>query len=355
MEDRHADISRKLRADLEAERSRSKQIIREKTAELRQLKQEAAHDKERALDQVSKKLQAEKSAELKALRDSLVRQKEQELRHMIKYKDEEIKQIREQLVKDKTSAMRHAAAEARKDTMDAVHEQLTTEKARLLNEVWDLRDQKIKLEDEVKMRRDSERQATETLRRKRQEWEVEKEQLLKQSRMEATRDYQQLRLAERVVQQKEQEMMQYQQHARILEVEKESLGEELTRYKEAESWEKRSTRSKNDSGNDGVAEGPTSLNKHPCDDREKELLQKISRLTKHMRVLEERNTSLKSENSTLKQQSEKSDENGRQNGQQEEKDKLRKLRQRNRELVALARRLEDEKKALKEGCDLVWL
>ena len=260
MEDRHADVSKKLRADLEAERSRNKQVIREKTAELRQLKQEAAHEKERALDIASKKLQAEKAAELKTLRDSLLRQKEQELRHVIKYKDEELKQIRDQLVKEKTSAMRHAAAEARKEAMDSIHDQLATDKARLLDEVWALREQKLKLEEEAKLRRDSERQVTETLRRKRQEWEVEKEQLLKQSRIEATRDYQQLRLAERVVQQKEQEVMQHQHHARILEVEKESLGEELTRFKEAESWERRSGRSKNDSMmNDGLAEGMASL------------------------------------------------------------------------------------------------
>ena len=255
MEERHADVARKLRAELEAERHRNKQLTRERAVEIRQLKQEAAQDRERAVDVTSKKLQAEKAAELKSLRDSLLRQKELELRHVVKYKDEEMKQIREQLVKEKASAIRHAAAEARKEVMDSIHDQVSFDKAKLMDEVWVLRDQKMKLEDELKLRRDGERQAAETLRRKQQDWDAEKEQLLKQSRLEATRDYQQLRLAERVVHQKEQEAMQYQHHARMLEVEKETLGEELTRRKEAESWEKRSSRSKNDSFTEGLGDG----------------------------------------------------------------------------------------------------
>ena len=61
--------------------------------------------------------------------------------------------------------------------------------------------------------------------------------------------------------------------------------------------------------------------------------------------------SLKSENLSLKQQSEKTDNGTNQSKQHD--DKVKKLRHRNRELVALARRLEEEKKALKEGLEKV--
>eukprot|EP00118_Oscarella_pearsei_P026273 m.309695 g.309695 ORF g.309695 m.309695 type:complete len:1622 (+) comp47390_c0_seq1:223-5088(+) len=324
---------KKLKSDLETERQRVKQCLREKTVELRQAKQEAGRERDRAIAEALKRHQTEKSAELKALRDALTRQKEQEVRHIAKYKDEEMRQTKEQLGRERTSAVRHAAAGARKETMESFRDQIETDRSKSMEELWILREQKTRLEEEVRLFKESERENAELTRRMKQEHEAEREQLIRNAKQEAARDAQQIRLAERIVRQKEQEALQHQHHAKLLEVEKETLGEELSRIKETESWEKRDRRSllkvtanSSTASNESLGEGLISLGNKRVSSDDKDML------VKTVRGLEDKVVTLRMENATLKQD-----------------DKVKRLRQRNKELVLLARRLEDQNKALKDN------
>ncbi|XP_065831294.1 RIMS-binding protein 3-like isoform X2 [Oscarella lobularis] len=314
---------KKLKSDLEAERQRAKQLQREKAHDVRQAKQEASRERDRAIAEAAKRLNAEHAAEREALRDALARQKEHDIRHALKAKDEEMRQVREQLAREKTTAIRHAAAGARRETMEAFRDQVETDRAKSMEELWTLREAKTRLEDEVRVLRDAERESVDATRRLRLEFEAERDALLRKSKQDAARDAQQIRLAERIVQQKEREALLYQQQAKQLVVEKETIGDELTRFREAESWEKRSA-----AKNDSIVEG-----------MEREMMIKTNRYRDQMRLLEEKIAALKTEYANLKRGS----------ADKDHEEKVKRLRQRNKELVALARRLEDQNKSLKDS------
>ena len=76
----------KLRSDLEAERAKVRQVLRDKSAEIKRIQENFEKEKQKAVELTTKRLMNEHAAEIRRAREGAVKEKDNELRQVVKFK-----------------------------------------------------------------------------------------------------------------------------------------------------------------------------------------------------------------------------------------------------------------------------
>ena len=223
----------KLKTDLEAEKQKTRAQQSAQAGELKKLRED--HDKrlETALESALRKKDLEKQFELKKMEDALLRQKDQELKTLARDKEEELKKLQRKMSKDCEDQVRQAVDAERKFAKEHIETLLSggpisERESNLTREVFILGEQAFQLESQAQTLRQENKALAEQLRRVKADHEVEIQDLLRQTKAEAQRDMAQLKLAERIISEKEQDLQAIEYHAHMAMQEKEALVEELT-------------------------------------------------------------------------------------------------------------------------------
>jgi DNA repair exonuclease SbcCD ATPase subunit len=98
----------KLKAELDSERAKSRQLHRDKVIEVKQSQEACKEDRERAIANLQSKWQQEKASELQRLRDSLNKEHDQEIRQMLKEHEEEMREMKFQLMQENKESLKAA-------------------------------------------------------------------------------------------------------------------------------------------------------------------------------------------------------------------------------------------------------
>ena len=175
----------KLKSDLEAEKARNKQLHRDKIAEVKQTQEACKGDKERAISAAQSKCQQEKTAELQRLKESLNKERDTEIRQMLKQRDEEMKELKSQFTKEKEDSIKAALELQRQAMGDRAGETGLLQAAtrpvsgsgnsalvvKLQREIKALKDGHKELEEQLKIKTNTELNQTEEIKQLKHELE----------------------------------------------------------------------------------------------------------------------------------------------------------------------------------------
>lgn len=223
----------KLKTDLEVEKQKTRVQQSAHAGELNKLRED--HDKrlDTALESALRKKDLEKQFELKKMEDTLLRQKDQELNTLARDKEEELKKLQRKMAKDAEDQLRQAVDAERKFAKEHIEAlisggPISERESNLTREVFILGEQAFQLESQAQTLRQENKALAEHLRRVKADHDVEIQDLLRQTKAEAQRDMAQLKLAERIISEKEQDLQAIEYHAHVAMQEREALVEELT-------------------------------------------------------------------------------------------------------------------------------
>ena len=229
-----------LRQQVEGEKQRVRDVQREKNLALRQAKEQFEKEREHLVEVTARRAASDKELELKAHYEAQLRAREQELRQVVRLRDDELRKQRQQLTRERDEMVRVSREDAERRVKEQLDEQHGAERARMMAELWAMREQKVKAEEQLEIRVASEQEKVQQMRTMRAEHDQEMKSLVRKSKIESERDAQQLRLAERMMHEKDLQLEKKDYNARILSMEKDTLSDQVSLLKSAESWEKRS-------------------------------------------------------------------------------------------------------------------
>ena len=221
----------KLKAELEMEKAKSKQVHRDKVVEIKRLKDEYDADRLLATDMAAEKLKTDHELELKKLRESLTlslqKEKEHEIKQILKFKDEELKMAKKMLVEDRDLAVRETEEKLKKEYAGRLKDGISDNDWKLKQELIEVKKLKQQFEDLYKQKLATDSEKNDIIKKLKEDHEKEIQRLLRDTRRETTRNIQELKSAQKALQEKEQLAAKKEFQARILEEEKEHLSDKL--------------------------------------------------------------------------------------------------------------------------------
>ena len=222
-------ISR-LKAELEVEKAKTKQVHRDRVADIKKLKDQ--YDKEKLLAQTSTndKVKAEHELEIKKLKEVLQKEKEVEIKHLLKFKDEELRATKKMLAEDKELSLKEQDETMRREFNCKSRDSVSEIENKLRQELNECRKQKQQFEELYKQKAAADSEKGELLRKLKEEHEKENQRVLRDARIQIARNVHELKAAQKAVAEKEQEITKR-------EIEFTRLGEEkdqlLEKFKDA--------------------------------------------------------------------------------------------------------------------------
>ena len=239
----------KLRSDLEAERAKVRQVLRDKSAEIKRIQDNFEKEKQKAIELATKRLTNEHAAEIRKVRENTAKEKDNELRQVLKFKEEEVKTMKQQLV-DEREKNRSAEEELRRVLVDKGKEgeDRSEIERKLRNEIAALKDQKQKADEMYRLKTSADNEKADIIRRLKAEHEIELQKFLKDSKRESIHSVQQKRLTEKVLEEKAHELAFKDHLARKLEAEKDELQKRLSQSGDSDSLRRSSMRNSFDRG-----------------------------------------------------------------------------------------------------------
>ena len=225
----------KLKSDLESEKTRNKQLHRDKIAEIRNIKDNYNRDKEDALEAMASKLDHQKHLEMQRLKETWNKEKDLEIRQLIKSREEDIRQIKSQISEEKEDAIRVALEMQKRALTDPGGSNLSPHRPssnsalviKLQREIKQLKDTKRDLEDQVKVKTQSDNDKSAEIRKLQTEHDLELKKLMRESKQEVARGINQLKKAEDALHTKNKEVNAKDNLVDKLYQEKVVLGEQL--------------------------------------------------------------------------------------------------------------------------------
>lgn len=217
-------ISR-LKAELEIEKAKSKQIHRDKVADIKRLKDEFDKEKIVAHGSVLDKLKNEHEVEIKKLKDSLQKEKEVEIKQILKFKDEELRTTKKILQEDKDFSLREQEEKLKRGFV--INKTNNDIEIKLRQELNECRKQKQQFEDLCKQKSAAELEKSELIRQLKDEHEKENQRVLRDARIQIARNVHELKNAQRALAEKEQEMIKRELELTRLEEQKEYLSDKI--------------------------------------------------------------------------------------------------------------------------------
>lgn len=181
-----------LRATLEAERIKSRTLVREHEKQLQHIREEDARRLDAALEACGMRKEQEKSNELKKLEDRLKKQEDLSIRQLAKKKEDDLNRSFRKWNHEKHEAVRVAVETERRLSLDDLQASFAEEEAlaregKLTREVFMLGEQNTTLEEQVRNLSRLNRAQIDQMRRIKQECDVKIENFLRQHKMEASR------------------------------------------------------------------------------------------------------------------------------------------------------------------------
>ena len=219
-------ISR-LKAELEVEKAKSKQVHRDKVADIKKLKDE--YDKDKLLLQGSAfdKLKAEHELEIKKLRESLQREKEIEIKHILKFKDEELRTTKKMMAEDKEFSLKEQDDRLKREFNSKSRDGNNEVENKLRQELHECRKQRHQFEELYKQKAAADSEKSDLLRKLKEDHEKENQRVLRDARIQIARNLHELKAAQKAVAEKEQEITKRELEMTRLEEEKDNLLEKV--------------------------------------------------------------------------------------------------------------------------------
>ncbi|XP_068681070.1 peripheral-type benzodiazepine receptor-associated protein 1-like isoform X3 [Montipora foliosa] len=328
----------KLRSDLEAERAKIRQVLRDKSAEIKRIQENFDREKQKTIELTSKRLTNEHAAEIKKVRENIAKEKDNELRQVLKFKEEEVKTLKQQVLEEKEKN-RSAEEELRRVLADKGKEgeDRSEIERKLRSEIASLKEQKHKVDEMYRIKAADDNEKAEMIRRLRAEHEIELQKFMKDSKRESIQSLHQRRLTEKALEEKAHELAFKDHLAKKLEAEKGDLERRLSHGGDLETLRRSNLHRMGSSldfdSSERLDESPLAKK-----DKERELKKKNAELQSKVENLEKKCAVLEKE--TLK--------SGNVKATFVAEEKIKKLKKRNSELVSIARQLEEKAKKLQE-------
>ena len=219
----------KLRSDLEAERAKVRQVLREKSAEVKRIQENFEKEKQKAIELATKRLTNEHAAEIRKVRENTAKEKDNELRQVLKFKEEEVKTMKQQLTEEREKN-RSAEEELRRVLVDKGREgeDRSEIERKLRSEIVALKEQKQKADEMYRVKVVADNEKAETIRHLKAEHEIELQKFMKDTKRETIHSLQQRRLTEKALEEKAHELAFKDHLAKKLEAENDNLQRRLS-------------------------------------------------------------------------------------------------------------------------------
>nr|XP_040128134.1 janus kinase and microtubule-interacting protein 3 isoform X5 [Ictidomys tridecemlineatus] len=223
-----------IQIELQQEKSKVSRVEREKSQELRQVREHEQRKHAVLVTELKTKLHEEKMKELQAVREALLRQHEAELLRVIKIKDNENQRLQALLNalrdgapdKAKTVLLCEAKEEARKG--------FEVEKVKMQQEISELRGAKRQVEEALTLVTQADKIKAAEIRSVYHLHQEEISRIKKECEREIRRLMEEIKFKDRAVFVLERELGVQAGHAQRLQLQKEALDEQLSQAKEAE-------------------------------------------------------------------------------------------------------------------------
>lgn len=181
-----------LRAVVEAEKVKQRQLEWEHNKQLQHIREEEARRLDASLEACVVRKEQEKANEMKKLEERLKKQKNQEFRLLEKEKADELNRCYKKWHLDKSEAVRVAVDTEKRQSLEELQASFAEEEAlarenKLTREVFVLGEQNNALEQQVKNLSRLSRAQIDQMRRIKQECDVKVESVIRQHKIEASR------------------------------------------------------------------------------------------------------------------------------------------------------------------------
>uniref|UniRef100_A0A287CSL2 Janus kinase and microtubule interacting protein 3 n=1 Tax=Ictidomys tridecemlineatus TaxID=43179 RepID=A0A287CSL2_ICTTR len=289
-----------IQIELQQEKSKVSRVEREKSQELRQVREHEQRKHAVLVTELKTKLHEEKMKELQAVREALLRQHEAELLRVIKIKDNENQRLQALLNalrdgapdKAKTVLLCEAKEEARKG--------FEVEKVKMQQEISELRGAKRQVEEALTLVTQADKIKAAEIRSVYHLHQEEISRIKKECEREIRRLMEEIKFKDRAVFVLERELGVQAGHAQRLQLQKEALDEQLSQAKEAERHPGSPRRELPYASGAGDASDHSGSPEQQLDEKDARRFQlKIAELSAIIRKLEDRNALLSEERNEL--------------------------------------------------------
>nr|XP_033796680.1 janus kinase and microtubule-interacting protein 3 isoform X4 [Geotrypetes seraphini] len=287
-----------IQIELQQEKSKVNKLEREKTQEIKQIKEHEQHKNTVFVTELKAKLHEEKMKELQAVREALLRQHEAELLRVIKIKDNE-----NQRLQTVVSALRDGAPDKVKTVLyteakEEAKKIYEFEKIRMQQEIYELKGAKRQAEEALNVAIQADKIKAAEIRSVYHLHQEEISRIKRECEREIRRLMDEIKLKDRAVYVLERELGVQAGHAQKLQLQKEALDEQLSQFKESDRHlgsPKRELPYASGAGDTSDHSGSPQLDEK--DARRFQL--KIAELSAIIRKLEDRNALLSEERNEL--------------------------------------------------------
>uniref|UniRef100_A0A8C2UWX4 Janus kinase and microtubule interacting protein 3 n=1 Tax=Chinchilla lanigera TaxID=34839 RepID=A0A8C2UWX4_CHILA len=289
-----------IQIELQQEKSKVSRVEREKSQELRQIREHEQRKHAVLVTELKTKLHEEKMKELQAVREALLRQHEAELLRVIKIKDNENQRLQALLNtmrdgapdKVKTVLLCEAKEEAKKG--------FEVEKVKMQQEITELKGAKKQVEEALTLVIQADKIKAAEIRSVYHLHQEEISRIKKECEREIRRLMEEIKFKDRAVFVLERELGVQAGHAQRLQLQKEALDEQLSQAREAERHPGSPRRELPYASGAGDASDHSGSPEQQLDEKDARRFQlKIAELSAIIRKLEDRNALLSEERNEL--------------------------------------------------------
>ncbi|XP_065750725.1 janus kinase and microtubule-interacting protein 3 isoform X7 [Phocoena phocoena] len=286
-----------IQIELQQEKSKVSRVEREKSQELRQLREHGQHKSAVLLTELKTKLHEEKMKELQALRETLLRQHEAELLRLAKVKDSENQRLRALLHALRDSAPDKVRAMLLSEAKEEARKGFEVEKVRMQQEISELKGAKKQAEEALTVVAQADKVKAAEIRSVYHLHQEEISRIKKECEREIRRLMEEIKFKDRAVFVLERELGVQAGHAQRLQLQKEALDEQLSQVKETDRHLGSPRRELPHASGAGDASDHSGS---PLDEKDARRFQlKIAELSAIIRKLEDRNALLSEERNEL--------------------------------------------------------
>ncbi|XP_059947999.1 janus kinase and microtubule-interacting protein 3 isoform X1 [Mesoplodon densirostris] len=289
-----------IQIELQQEKSKVGRVEREKSQELRQLREHEQRKNAVLLTELKTKLHEEKMKELQALRETLLRQHEAELLRVIKVKDSENQRLQALLHALRDSAPDKVRTVLLSEAKEEARKGFEVEKVRMQQEISELKGAKKQVEEALTIVVQADKIKAAEIRSVYHLHQEEISRIKKECEREIRRLMEEIKFKDRAVFVLERELGVQAGHAQRLQLQKEALDEQLSQVKETDRHLGSPRRELPHASGAGDASDHSGSPEQQLDEKDARRFQlKIAELSAIIRKLEDRNALLSEERNEL--------------------------------------------------------
>ena len=250
----------KLKVELEAEKFKNKQSHRDKVSEIKQIKEECNKLKEEALETLQVKIEQSNQNKIQKLRETLNREKDNEIRQILRYKDEEIKEIKASFSQEKEDAIKVSLELQKKALLEQTGRDTPVNRpssgnsaliVKYQRELKTLKDTRKTLEEQLRVRTNEFIDKETEIRNLKQQHDIEISRLRRETELEEIAEAQGMKKVEEDLQAMDQELCLKNSLIARLKQEKQELGRKLAESRSKDTGNEDSSKLESDDQSTG--------------------------------------------------------------------------------------------------------